>query len=458
MSVFIERGITFLLPWYVARILGREAWGDFSTAYAYILIAATIAPWGLVGLLPRHIARDQQQVGRVLVNSSIIGLVVSGLTIVVMLVVVPWLDSPILVQNLIYLGLLLVIIPQMEATLFESVIQGLERMEWIMMVRLPSTIIRIVASIYFLHIGYGIEILFVLLAGYYALNTVFYWLIFRHYVLLPSIKVEWSAIWILFVQAWPFFLIISVSEMFKQVDRIFLSTFWNTDTVGIYATGVMFTQLLYMVAPAMMGALFPGLARAYSSSPTRFSYLLSWLFKLFLIGTLPLMFFTISFAQPMIEIVFGLEYQPSIIVLQLTALGIVPSFLSRLLYRATLASDNERFALKVAIGGNISSLLLNLLLIPRYGVIGAGVAMVGVIAINLAQNFWYVTKFAAFDFKHALWRPGFCALVACLVYSAVAMSSFPAAFGTAVATFAFLLLLTGSLSREDLANLHLVKP
>ena len=39
-SVLIERGIAFILPLYVARILGREAWGDYNTAYAFVLIGA----------------------------------------------------------------------------------------------------------------------------------------------------------------------------------------------------------------------------------------------------------------------------------------------------------------------------------------------------------------------------------------------------------------------------------
>jgi O-antigen/teichoic acid export membrane protein len=461
-SVLLERGILFLLPWYVARVLGPEVWGEFSTAYAFVLIAATLAPWGLGGLLPRYVARDQQQVGNILINASVVGFLVSLVVIGGMGLLTHFLGYDPHVESLIYLGLLLVIIPQTEAVLFESVINGLERMEWLVMVRLPSTIIRISLSLYLLQQGYGVEVLFVLLALYYALNTLLYWLIFRRYVptYRPTPSPSWAMMGLLFRQALPFFLIISVSETFKQIDRIFLSAFWDTTAVGIYATGIMLTQLVYMIAPAVMGAIFPGLARTYISNPARFSYLVSWLFKLLGIITFPLTLLIIALAEPLILFVFGSEYADSVIVLQITALGIIPSFLSRLLYRATLASDNERLALYVAIVGNISSLLLNLWLVPRYGVIGASLVTVGVILVNLGQNFWYVTRFTQFDFRRALWGPLFCMAVAVAGYLAVRAQGGLGvmAWLTAVLIFLTTLLLSKTIGREDLINLQLIKP
>jgi len=458
LSVLIERGIAFLLPWYVARVLGREIWGDFSTAYAFVLIAATIGPWGLIGLLPRQIARDRQQAGTILVNASVIGFGVSLVTIVGMFLLVNWLDYPPQVQSLIYLGLLLVIVPQTEATLSEAIIHGLEQMEWIVYVRLPATVVRITTSIYLLEQGYGIEILFVLLALYYAFNSLLYILIFRRSLAYFRLRPSWPDVRLLFIQAMPFFLIISASEVFKQIDRIFLSTFWNTDAVGVYATGIMFTQLIYMLAPAVMGALFPGLARTYVKSRERFSYLLSWLFKLLTILIFPLTLFTVSFAGPMIRLVFGPDYEPSVAVLQITALGILPSFLSRLFYRATLASDNERLALYVALVGNVAAILFNILLIPSYGIIGASLAAVGVILVNLLQNFWYVTWFATFDFKRAAIKPGICALLSSIVYLLLWPHSLIWAFVVAAISFVLALLITGTIGREDLVNLQLVKP
>jgi len=457
LSVLLERAISFILPWYVARILGREAWGDYSTAYTFVLIGATIAPWGMVSLLPRQIARDHRQVPELLVNSGLIGLGMGIVTAVGMITLTRFLNYPPAIESLIILGVLLAVIPQTESVLLEAIIQGVERMEWIVYVRLPATLLRIAGSIYLLANGFDITVLFWVLGAYHLFNCTAYLFILRRHFSPISLRFHLSGIRLLFRQALPFFIIVSTSEVFRQIDRIFLSKLWDTDAVGIYATGVMFIQLLYMLAPALMGALFPGLSRAYVKSLERFTFLVNWLFKLLAVLIFPVMLFTIAFADKMILLVFGPAYVPSIDVMRLVALGILPSFLSRILYRTILASDNERLGVNVALVGNAASLLLNVLLIPRFGVWGAGMAAVGTILVRFGQNFWYVSQLIHLDWKRSIWKPVFCMGLSSLVFGALWRQSSLLAFLGAMVMFAVLLWVTGTIAFVDLENLSLVK-
>lgn len=457
LSVLLERGIAFILPWYVARVLGREAWGDFSTAYTFVLIGATLAPWGLVGLLPRQIARDPNEAPNALINGGFIGLVMSGVVSAFVLGLTRLLNYTPQVESLIFVGVITVILPQTEATLFETVIQGLERMEWIVYVRLPATILRVIISILLLNFNFNIGVLFYTLAIYYGLNCIFYlWIFSRHFEIRPF-TLHIHTIRLLFIQAMPFFIIISVTETFKQVDRIFLSKLWDTDAVGIYATGTMFIQLLYMLAPALMGALFPGMSRTYVSAPDRFAYLVSWLFKLLAIVIFPVMLFTITFAELSILLVFGDAYEASVGIMRMLAFGILPAFLSRLLYRTILASDNERLAVSVALVGSTTSFILNMLLIPRFGIVGASLAAVGTILVNFGQNFWYVARLIQFDYRHALWKPSLCIALSFGVYRLFFAYNPWLAFLAANICFGVLIWLTGTFGSEDLSNLSLVR-
>ncbi len=456
-SVLIERGIAFILPLYVARILGREAWGDYSTAYTFVLIGAAIAPIGLVGLLPRQIARDVRQTPSALINSMVIGFFTSLITVAVMILITYQLEYLPQIESLIIIGIVTVILPQTEAAYFESLFEGLERMGWIVWVRLPSTIVRVGASILLLEMGFGIVVLFYVLAVYYSINCMLYFLILRRQFSIIHLKVDFSQVRRLFIQAIPFFIVISTTETFKQIDRVFLSKLWDTDAVGIYATGSMYTQLLYMFAPALMGALFPGLARTFVKDKDRFSYLVSWLFKLFALLMFPVMLFTITFANSIILLVFGPEYSPSVPIMQLLALGIVPTFLSRMMYRAILASDNERYAVVVSLGGNGANLLLNILLIPRLGVLGASLASLGTVFVNFGQNFWYAAKILRFDYRRSLWKPGFCMSLSIISYCLLISYNQLAAFLLATAVFALSLWFSGTFGREDLANFLAVR-
>lgn len=456
-SVLIERGIAFILPLYVARILGREAWGDYNTAYAFVLIGAAIAPMGLNELLPRQIARDAKQTSTALVNSLIIGLCTSLVTAVLMISLTYGLNYPAHIESLIIVGILSTILPQTEATMFETIIQGLERMEWIVWVRLPSTVVRVAVSIWLLEIGFGIQTLFYTLAIYYVINAFVYFLVLRKRLGFAVKSVDFSQVRLLFVQALPFFMIISTTETFRQLDRLFLSKLWDTDAVGIYSTGSMYTQLLYMFAPALMGALFPGLSRTFVKDKERFSYLVSWLLKLLALLIFPVMVFTVIFAEPIILFVFGGDYGPSVPVMQLLAIGIVPTFLSRMLYRAILASDNERYGVYVSVVANSANLLLNILLIPRFGVIGAGLSSVGTVFINFAQNFWYAAKVIKFDFWQSFWKPLFCMGLGAALSVVLFPYSRVLAFVVGTAVFATAMWFTGTFNWADLRNIFVVR-
>ncbi|MCZ7670854.1 MAG: oligosaccharide flippase family protein [Chloroflexi bacterium] len=178
ISALLERSIAFLLPLYVARIMGREIWGDFSTAQTFVAIAANLSTWGLIGLLPRKIARSRDHAGKLFLNSTFIG---TGITIILMfltVLVVYLLNYPPSISRLIYTGVFLVLLPQTEANLYEAAILGLEHMEWMVMVRFPITIIRVAVSIYMLSIGYEIEILFPHTGAFLSNKLHFYILLF----------------------------------------------------------------------------------------------------------------------------------------------------------------------------------------------------------------------------------------------------------------------------------------
>jgi O-antigen/teichoic acid export membrane protein len=458
ISVLLERGIAFILPWYVARILGREAWGDFNTAYSFILIGAALAPGGLMGLLPRQIARDRKLTPAAAANGSVLGLISGVATALIMLLIVLLLDYEPSLELLIMTGILTVIIPRTLDVILETIFQGLEQMEWIVLVRLPATVIRVVFSIILLEAGMGIEILFYALLLYHILTCLFYWTLLRRQF--PDLKLRFNPpdLRNLFLQAIPFFLIISITETFRQADRIFLSKLWDSDAVGIYATGALFIQLLYMFAPALMGALFPGLSRTYTHDRERFSYLVSWFFKLLGILMFPMTLLIISYAGLAILLVFGPEYTLSVPVFRLLALGIVPTFLSRIMYRAILASDNERLAVRVSLVANGANLLLNILLIPSLGVLGASLAVLGTILVNFAQNFRYALKVVRFDYWQALWKPLLCMTGSLAVYIPLFQSGRPGAAGwAATAVFLIAVFGTGTLGRRDFENMHFIR-
>jgi O-antigen/teichoic acid export membrane protein len=455
ISVFIEKGLAFLLPWYVARVQGRTLWGYYSTALTFITIASPFAFWGLQQLLPREIARDQSKTGSLLTSGLVLGTGISVGVILSLLVGVRLLNYPPEVQSLIYYGILTTLVPYTGFTLFEAALSGLERMGWIIAVRLPLTLVRVVISVLFLSWGYGMEVLFAILAGYYVLACGTYFALFSKRLRFPF-RLDWMVVRRLFVQAVPFVAVLGIGEAFKQMGRVVLSKAWSTDSLGIYTAGTMVVQLLYLVAPAVMTAVFPLLVRSYQTSAHLFAGVVSKLFKFIFVIFFPIALGTIALADYVILSIYGQDYVDSIAVMQITALGIVPSFVTRLLYRVILASNNERASVRISFVNSFINLALSSLLIPRYGIIGASIINAFVEVVGLVQNLSFISrKVMHLDISYALLKPCGCVVAACLVYWILEPWHTLVAWSAASVIFVGLLFMTKTVVLQELRNINL---
>ena len=417
VAVLFERGVAFFLPWYIARTQGRELWGSYNTAVTFVTIAAPFAFWGMEQLLPREIARDRTRPGLFLANGSLIATIMSLVVTAATLGIIYLLNYPPALASLFYLAVISNVLPRAEAAIGEGIVNGLEKMEWVGAARLLTTLLRTVVSIALLSLGHPLEYLFILWGIQHVALSLIYLGVLRYLVPGFRLEVDWGLLRSLYVRAVPFVLIIFAGEAFRQVDRIFISKLWDTEAVGLYATGVLLIQVMNLVAPAVMTALFPGMSRTYVSSVSRFTTISGQLFRLILVGIVPVTLLIISLGDWIVLLGFGAEYEPSIAVLRITAISIIPSFTARLLYRVLLASDNERLAVRAAVLRSVANLGLNIWLIPTYGILGASVAMVVTEFVGLLQNLYYVRyRVIPFDVRGAVLRPGLCALVAGLIY------------------------------------------
>lgn len=453
-SVLAERAVAFFLPWFIVRTQGNELWGLYNTALPFVLIASPFAYWGLDQLLPRVVARRSanpgQLLGSALFLTAAIGLVVTALALVLTLL----LNYPDDITRLIFIAVASNVVPRAEATMFESVIGGLERMELIILVRFPATVLRTAGSILLLTLGYGLGSLFVVLGLYHLLISAAYLYVLSRIIPGFRLQLERGILQELARKALPFVMIIFTGETFRQIDRIFLSKIWNTEAVGYYAAGTMLIEIMYMLAPAIMSAIFPSISRLYVRSVSLFAQWAVQLFVIILVLIFPSALAIIAFARAIVPLVFGPVYQPSVTVLQIVALGLVPAYLARLLYRLMLASDRERLAVRTSFSKGMVNIVLAALLIPRHGIIGASVAAASIELFGFLQNLFYVNRWVVpLDLKAMLVRPGIIMLMSTLIF--VSLFNWNSLVAWLCATIAFVagILLSRTLHWAELVTL-----
>jgi O-antigen/teichoic acid export membrane protein len=197
----------------------------------------------------------------------------------------------------------------------------------------------------------------------------------------PSPSPEWVR-W--FAVRSPWLLASGIAEViYLRIDIVLLERLRGVEEAGIYAVAARLSEVWYMVPVALMGAVFPALWSRRSDGPAYQRGLQGSLDALFAVA-LALAVFLQFAGRPLVHLLFGTAFSASTPVLQIHIWAGVFIFMRALLSRWLLAEDLLRFSLVTHVAGAVMNVALNLMLIPRYGAIGAAVATV----ISYASAGW----------------------------------------------------------------------
>jgi O-antigen/teichoic acid export membrane protein len=211
----------------------------------------------------------------------------------------------------------------------------------------------------------------------------------------------------------PMFLATTFGIISFKVDTVMLNELAGKAATGIYGLGHRALDILLIVPNIFATALFPALARYSQTSAEDSSRLAERSLRFMLIVALPLAWLTSLAARPLIEwFARGTsgadpsQFEPSITVLRVVIWGLPFQAANHVLNRTLIAAGREqKFVLigGAALGMNV---LLNSLLIPRFGYYGAGVATVYTLAQSMMMHLFYVRRTAFhYSLRRALAGP-----------------------------------------------------
>jgi O-antigen/teichoic acid export membrane protein len=160
-----------------------------------------------------------------------------------------------------------------------------------------------------------------------------------------------------------------------------LSYMKGDEAVGWYNAAYRLIVVLLFIPSAYMSSIFPIMSRFYISSKSLLGFIYQRSLKYMLIISVPISAGTTILASRIILLIFGAEYYNSIIALQILIWAIVFIF-ANLVFVNLFQSINRQIVVTIIdAAAALLNILLNLLLIPRYGIVGASIATVVVTAI-----------------------------------------------------------------------------
>jgi O-antigen/teichoic acid export membrane protein len=221
----------------------------------------------------------------------------------------------------------------------------------------------------------------------------------------------------------------------KKVDSVLLGVLVNVTAVGYYTVAKQVSDFVAMPASAFGFTLSPALGKQKSeqrldSAARLYERSLEYV----LLAYVPAVVGLVLVAEPTIRYVFGAAYLPAVPVVQVFSGFILVNAVNKITSDALdyLGRARSRAIVKSAMA--VSNFLLNLLLIPQFGAVGAAVATVVTYTVYTVSNVYVIHSELSLSVERIVRQLGAVCLIALGMGVAVAaattfVSGLPSLFG-----------------------------
>jgi O-antigen/teichoic acid export membrane protein len=365
----------------ITRYLGPSAFGDYTTATVFLLIPIAFADIGLTAIVVREISSAPARAEEVLRASYSLRLIISTAAVAVTVAasfVLPF-DHRARIAILImssgaFLSLVnLSVLPILQVQL---------RMKWVVFANLAGRVVTLVATLGVLALGLGFKA--VVAANVIGLGAILVVDVFAArsaYSLRPSIDVEY---WKRFLKTSLVLGVgLAISQVYFRVDTVLVALLRPSAEVGLYGAAYKFIELTQALGYTVFVSMLPALSAFAAQRDARFSSLAQKGFDVVVAAAVPVTAAMVFAARPLLDATAGGRYGAAAGALQILAFYPLLAFANGLLWRALIASHQEKTLL--AITGTILALniALNLVFIPLYGYRAAAVTSIASEAVAL---------------------------------------------------------------------------
>lgn len=370
--------ISFVFVFFIARYLGVSGLGAYSSALSLLFIFQAFACLGFQHFITREVAQDASKAGKFLVNATLIGCSFSILVAALMCAAVRLItDNDDVVKSVFVLSISL--IPYPLGLVCQSISRGFEKLEHITIAALSTNAAKLLFGLFFLYKGYGIISLMMVISGSAFLGSLISFCLAFKTVSQPFQKFSNVDLvfckWILKnIPVFAFIFIVATIRMYINIP--ILTSMMGEREVGFYDAAYRLVNISSLGISFYLIAIQPTIFRLYKSSLEKFEFACRESIRYFFIIIFPIIAGITILGDKFILLIFKSEFLPSASVLNILIWILVLNGLNQILASALISSDNQKVNLNANILGMFANIVLCLLLIPKFGFMGAGIATV----------------------------------------------------------------------------------
>lgn len=449
ISKFSVKLVSFAFTIWVVKVMGDAEFGRYALVWSYVTVFAAASDLGLGMYIIREVARGGPNNKYLPGNIIVLRLILATITLLLIAVTTSFIGYSAQLVAHIYLASTILLLYAVQDPL-DSVLQANERVDISSILRIGGQLIFVILGFAFLRAGWGINGLIIASLSNILISALLAW----HIIQRRLGGIEWHIqfeLWPrLLVVALPFGITAFALNWSQKIDTVILSLFWPEEVLGWYNAAYSLILGLVVISNSFNMALYPSISKELVSEHHDLVDIQKQIFKFLFMISLPLAFGFSILSRPIILTLYGTDFSAAILALAILAWLLPLIFISEYLRYTAFAMGKEKRAAWATILASMVNIVLNLLLIPRYGLVAAAVTTMFTEALLVLLYWWPLrTRGSLSAIGEVFWKPALAATMMSVVLLLTRQASLMITIALGSGSYMGMLFLLGGIGSEE---------
>lgn len=390
--LFIEKIIRMagglLIGVWVARYLGPKDFGTLNFASAYVVIFSFFASMGLDQIVVRELTVNPKNIYSILGSTFFIKLIGGLLSLIIIalsliftsfdnetkyiifIVSLQYIFSPFFTINYFYQSKLL--------SKFTAISTS------------SAFIISSILKILFIYLEYDLVYFAFLIVIEYIITSLFFMFLYqKNYHSINLWKINFSVIKSLLSNSWAVGISIFVVAIYLRVDQIMIGYLMTNKDVGIYSIAIRLSQFWFFFPSIILSSITPYFITLYKEDKSKFRIKLNQLYFVSFWSTTLFAAIITIYGKTIISILYGDAYIDAYYPLSLNIWTLTFGSQNIFFGLWLLINNLQNYRMHLSIILLITNIVLNYVLIIKYGISGAALSNL----LCYFMNLWIFSYF-----------------------------------------------------------------
>ena len=372
--------ISLFVGTWIARYLGPEQYGILSYAQSFVAIFSVFATFGMQTILVRELVKNELEKHLLMGTVFFIKLIGSFIVLFLLAIAVTYTSNDNYTNTLIFILASAIIFQSFNV--IDLYFQSIVLSKYIIFANsislFMSTILKIIFILNDMPLINFVYLVvfdnFILACGYIYFYVISNKLNNDNYINIKNWKFDFLIAKKLLKSALPLFLSGLVVSIYMRIDQIMIQDMLGSEAVGYYSAAIRLSEVWYFIPTIITTSLFPAIIQASQQNKIIYIKKMKMLFNILVFSSIVIAVLITLFSNSIIHILYGKEFFNAGIVLSIHIWALVFISLAISSGKFLTAKNMEKKVFYRNMLGLVINLLLNFLLIPKYGITGAAIA------------------------------------------------------------------------------------